>query len=75
MVWSVSEETKRCGEDAYSNLEQKNGTENDPFARVESVQSAVNELECTAREKVGTCIPSHVVDRVEVVGDLWNGRP
>jgi len=44
---STNEEEQE-GNSAYSDLEQQNGAEEDPFAGVEGVDATVDKLKCTA---------------------------
>lgn len=51
-------------------FEDGDAGEEDPFGRVEGVDSAVEELEGAACDHVCACVPADVVDGVKGVSDL-----
>lgn len=61
-TWSCSTE---CGAD----LEDGNGGQKDPFRRIEGVDSAEDELEGTARDEIGTGVPTDIAQRIKLVAD------
>lgn len=63
----------RDAADERPEFEDRDASEEYPFRGVEGVNSAVEELESTPCDHVGTCIPADVVDRVEDVSYLRNG--
>lgn len=59
---------------SYSKFEDTNSYDEHRLCRVEGIDPAVDELESTSSQKIGTPVPPHVPKGVEVVGDFWDGR-
>lgn len=64
----------RSAANSRANLEDKDGREPHALDGEESVQLSKQQLETTGGEQVGRAVPAHVGERVELVGDLRDGR-
>ena len=58
-----------CATQGGTDFEDEERGEIDDLGRIEGVDAAKEELEGTAGDEVGTSIPSHIAEGMEVVGD------